>query len=79
MESNSNKLTCKVVLLGETGIYYIEYKNMIIGVGKTSIITRYVNNSFRSNFIPSISSGFITKEIYFQDYNQSIKFEVNNP
>jgi GTPase SAR1 family protein len=63
--SSSNVLSCKVVLLGESG------------VGKTSIISRYVNNVFNSNFIPTMGSCYAAKQVHFKQYEKYIKFEVN--
>ena len=55
--------TIKVVLIGESG------------VGKTSIIQRYVNDVYDPNQILSSSAQFITKTIELND-EQSIKFDV---
>mmetsp|Transcript_22983 Transcript_22983/g.23929 ORF Transcript_22983/g.23929 Transcript_22983/m.23929 type:complete len:215 (-) Transcript_22983:70-714(-) len=63
MVENAHKI--KVVLLGESG------------VGKTSIINKYINNVFRSNFIPSSSSSFSTKIVDFsKEFGKSIKFDI---
>ena len=62
--SSTNALSCKIVLLGESG------------VGKTSIISRYVNNIFNSNFIPTLGSCYAAKQVFFKDYEKNIKFEV---
>ena len=65
-----NKMTekeamqCKVVLIGESG------------VGKTSIINRYISNSFSSVLTATPGASFTTKTVLFQEYNQSIKFEI---
>ena len=55
--------TIKVVLIGESG------------VGKTSIIQRYVNDEYDPNLLLSSSAQFITKTIELND-EQSIKFDV---
>ena len=57
-------LNCKVVLLGESG------------VGKTSIITRYVNNYFEDNSLTTNGASSTYKTIYLEQYNKSIKFEI---
>ena len=57
-------LNCKVVLLGESG------------VGKTSIITRYVNNYFEDNSLTTNGASYTYKTIYLEKYNKSIKFEI---
>ena len=53
----------KVVLIGESG------------VGKTSIIQRYVNDVYDPNQLLSSSAQFITKTVELND-EQSIKFDV---
>ena len=57
-------LNCKVVLLGESG------------VGKTGIITRYVNNYFEDNSLTTNGASSTYKTIYLEKYNKSIKFEI---
>ena len=57
-------LPCKVVLIGESG------------VGKTSIITRYIQNEFTSSLSPTPGANFTTKLIYIKDYEQTVKFEI---
>lgn len=54
----------KIALVGESG------------VGKTSIILRECNDTFRSNFIPSTSASYSIKEIYYDSYKKNIKFEI---
>lgn len=71
MNGVSENLLCKVVLLGESGIFYLNK-----GVGKTSIISRYVNKIFHNNFIPTMGSCFATKTESFNDLGKSIKYEV---
>ena len=55
--------TIKVVLIGDSG------------VGKTSIIQRYVNDEYDPNLLLSSSAQFITKTIELND-EQSVKFDV---
>ena len=57
-------LTCKVVLIGESG------------VGKTSIISRYTTNTFKSQLMSTPGANFVTKNVIVEDKNQSIKFEI---
>lgn len=76
---NKNEYKCKVVLLGESGKFNILCWIYVlkIGVGKTSIINKYVHNAFRTNFIPSTSSSFTTKTVDFtKEFGKSIKFEI---
>lgn len=56
--------TFKVVLLGETA------------VGKSCLISRYVNNTFLSNFVPTMGGYFTSKEIFYKDINKKIKLDI---
>ena len=53
----------KVVLLGESA------------VGKTSIITRFVENKFKQDTMSSLSANFVSKKIEIGN-NKSIKFDI---
>ncbi len=61
---DSNAVSCKVVLLGESG------------VGKTSIISRYVKNLFSSNELPTPGASFASRIVFFNEFNKHIKFDV---
>ena len=61
---DKEELQCKVVLVGESG------------VGKTSIINRYVTNTFNQKLTPTPGGSLAKKTVFLQDYNQSIKFEI---
>ena len=50
-DSESEYTTCKVVLLGEAG------------VGKTSIISRYVSNTFSDVLMSTTGASFATKNM----------------
>ena len=54
----------KVVLLGESG------------VGKTSIISQFTSNQFNPRVPTSVSAKFVSKEVYFPQYNRKIKFDI---
>ena len=57
--------TCKVVLLGESG------------VGKTSIISRFINDTFDEGLVTTTGASYVGKDMIFQDYNnQVVKFEI---
>ena len=56
---------CKVVLLGESG------------VGKTSIISRFINDTFEEGLVTTTGASYACKDMEFKDYNnQVIKFEI---
>ena len=62
--SEKQALQYKVVLIGESG------------VGKTSIINRYILNKFDDALPSTLGASFISKTVFFENYNQSIKFEI---
>ena len=62
-EDENEYMTCKVVLLGEAG------------VGKTSIISRYVTNSFSDVLMSTTGASYATKKIEFDDEHK-IKFQI---
>ena len=57
-------IPCKVVLIGESG------------VGKTSIISRYMTDTFSTTLGSTPGANFTTKTVYLKKENQSIKFEI---
>ena len=57
-------IPCKVVLLGESG------------VGKTSIISRYITNTFKSQLMSTPGANFVTKNVIMKGENKTIKFEI---
>ena len=63
MESQNN-ITCKVVLVGDTG------------VGKTCIIQRYVNNKYTENVESTVASTYTYKVLDYPKYNKSISFDI---
>ena len=63
-EEKEEVLKCKVILIGSSD------------VGKTSIISRYIKNTFNTNSISSTGANFYTKTIILGDENQTIKFEI---
>jgi small GTP-binding protein len=57
--------TCKVVLLGESG------------VGKTCIIARFINNTFEENLVSTTGASYAGKTMTFDEYDgKSIRFEI---
>ena len=63
-DDSNNALSCKVALLGESG------------VGKTSIISRYTTNTFSSILMSTTGASFATKTMMLEEENQSVKFEI---
>ena len=57
-------IPCKVVWIGESG------------VGKTSIISRYMTDKFSASLGSTPGANFTTKTVFLKDENQSIKFEI---
>ena len=57
-------IPCKVVLIGESG------------VGKTSIISRYMTDTFSTTLGSTPGANFTTKTVFLKNENQSIKFEI---
>ena len=69
MEDDENEgedeKNCKVVLLGESG------------VGKTSIISRFINDTFEEGLVTTTGASYAGKDMVFKDYkNQVVKFEI---
>ena len=64
MFDEEDYLICKVVLVGEAG------------VGKTSIIQRFITNSYTPGQRSTGGANFIEKKMEFKDINQKIKFEI---
>ena len=63
--SEEDAKSVKVVLLGDSG------------VGKTSIISRFVNNMFEQKVMPTISAAYATKTMKFDDFGgKELKFEL---
>ena len=46
------------------------------GVGKTSIISRYISNTFTSVLMSTTGASFASKIMVLEKENQSIKFEI---
>lgn len=62
--SDSNVLSCKIVLLGESR------------VGKTCIISRYINQVFEGNTISTNGASYASKTLKLEDYDKSLKVEI---
>ena len=57
--------SCKVVLLGESG------------VGKTSIISRFIDDVFEEGLTTTTGASYVCKEMKFVSYsNQIVQFEI---
>ena len=64
MAEERKAIQCKVVLIGESG------------VGKTSIISRYISDTFSSVLSATPGANFTTKTVFMNEANPSIKFEI---
>ena len=65
MADDDTAKTCKVVLLGESG------------VGKTCIIARFINNTFEDNIMSTTGASYAGKTMTFDEFQgKSIKFEI---
>ena len=62
-EEEDEYIPCKIVLLGEAG------------VGKTSIITRYISGSFSQVVMTSTGSSFVAKKIELDD-KKKVKLQI---
>ena len=62
--ATEDNITCKVVLVGETG------------VGKTSIIHRYLYNEYDDNRISTSAAEYKNKILEYPEYNKSITFDI---
>ena len=61
--SNKSKL-CKTILIGESGVV------------KTSIIARYINNKYEEEIMSTHGANYISKNVEFEEYNESINFQI---
>ena len=64
VDSSENALFCKVILLGECGI------------GKTKIINSFIDPNFKDSTTRTTGASYAAKTIFFEEENQSIKFEI---
>ena len=64
MSEEEGAVSCKVVLIGESG------------GGKTSIISRYTTNTFKSQLMSTPGANFVTKTEIMEEENKTIKFEI---
>ena len=54
----------KVVLLGETA------------VGKSSLISRFIEDKFQTNYTTTMTGAFFTKKVFYEKYQKKIKYEI---
>ena len=64
-EDEEDDEICKVVLLGESG------------VGKTSIISRFINGTFEESLMSTNGASYVCRNLTFPEYqNRMIRFEI---
>ena len=61
---DKDNISCKVVLVGDTG------------VGKTSIIERYINDKYDENQKTTLVSSYTFKKIDIKKYNKSVSLDI---
>ena len=57
-------LPLKCVLLGETA------------VGKTALISRFIENKFSENFVSTLVGCYSSKDIFYPKFNRNVKYEI---
>ncbi len=63
-ENGYQIVPCKIVLVGQSG------------VGKTNIITKYVNNEFSEDTESTNGASFASKEISYDKLKKTLKMEI---
>jgi small GTP-binding protein len=63
-ENGYDIIPCKIVLVGQSG------------VGKTNIITKYVNNEFSEETESTNGASFASKEISYENLKKTLKMEI---
>ena len=61
---NENEKICKAILVGESG------------VGKTSIIVRFISDDFSQNLHSTTGASYASKIIDFNDYGKKVQFQI---
>ncbi len=61
---DKDNISCKVVLVGDPG------------VGKTSIIERYINNNYDENQRSTVVSTYTFKKVDIKKYNKSVSLDI---
>ena len=61
---DKDNISCKVVLVGDAG------------VGKTSIIERYINDKYEENQKTTLVSSYTFKKIDIKKYNKSVSLDI---
>ena len=61
---SNQKNSCKTILIGESG------------VGKTCIIVRFINGKYEEGTMSTTGANFISKSVKFDEYNESVLFQI---
>ena len=64
MEDEENKEEIKIILVGSNG------------VGKSSIILRYINDQFNENLAPTINSKQTSKSVIFKEFKTKLTYDI---
>ena len=64
MYDDDTEISCKVVLIGNSG------------VGKTSIINQYITNVFNEEQLTTTGATYSTKKLFIESKNKTISFEI---
>ena len=63
-DDDENEISCKVVLVGNSG------------VGKTCIINQYITNVFNEEQLTTTGATYSTKKLFIESKNKTISFEI---
>ena len=74
--SGQNAISLKVVVIGASGKQTNKKINLKKGVGKSSLINRFIENTFDPNLMTTAGAKFLSKILYINKYDKNINFQV---
>ena len=74
---SKKKSLIKVILIGDSGYSSLPY-NISISVGKTSLMQRFINRKFISQYKTTIGADFSSKDILIEDKATTLQVSVKN-